>query len=187
MAENVSWILTHHPPGSRVVLWAHNSHVSHNQQYMGGHLAMKYRDYRAIGFATQTGSYTARGCRGLGAYPLLTAPPDTIEQTVFSVVPQREFILDLRAAGHLWSSGRWLLDPHPFRNIGAAAMPECADEASLASRSRQQIGEGGAKYGFYPIPLARWFDAVVFIARTTPSHVFPRMRASGAGTSTPCR
>ena len=27
MAENVAWILDHAPPGSRIVLWAHNGHV----------------------------------------------------------------------------------------------------------------------------------------------------------------
>ncbi|HEX2641627.1 MAG TPA: erythromycin esterase family protein, partial [Thermoanaerobaculia bacterium] len=38
MAKNVDWILEQAPPGSKIVLWAHNYHVSRRPDSMGGAL-----------------------------------------------------------------------------------------------------------------------------------------------------
>src|SRR5207244_6422170 len=43
MAENIGWLLDHEPPGTRMVVWAHNGHVARDASFdsMGSYLAKK--------------------------------------------------------------------------------------------------------------------------------------------------
>src|SRR5262249_44931914 len=63
MADNVDWILSQAPAGTKIVLWAHNGHVSRmgmGGTSMGSHLARRHgRDYLVLGFAAHQGLYTA--------------------------------------------------------------------------------------------------------------------------------
>ena len=82
MADNVDWILAQAPPGSKIVLWAHNGHVSKTgmgSTSMGSHLAKRHgKDYVVLGFAAHKGRYTAVGQgTGLGTHE---APPVTTRQ-----------------------------------------------------------------------------------------------------------
>ena len=66
MADNVNWILDHSPPETKIVLWAHNGHVSLDSTYrpMGVALAERYgEDMSVFGFAFHEGEYTAMGKR----------------------------------------------------------------------------------------------------------------------------
>ena len=55
MAENLSWILDNNP-NSKIVLWAHNGHISKQRGGMGNNISIKYSDqYYSIGFLTNKG------------------------------------------------------------------------------------------------------------------------------------
>ncbi len=63
MAENISWTLDHEGPESKMLVWAHNAHISKIRgsiDYMGGHLKNLYKsEYYAIGFDFNAGSFRA--------------------------------------------------------------------------------------------------------------------------------
>src|SRR5262249_2593711 len=60
MAENAAWILDRAPQGSKLVLWAHNGHVSRNPGAMGSHLSKRFgKEQVIVGFAAGEGQYTA--------------------------------------------------------------------------------------------------------------------------------
>jgi erythromycin esterase len=152
MARNVKWILDTAPQGTRVVLWAHNSHVGRieagGHRAMGAHLDEWYgQDQVAVGFAVDRGAYTAVGQgTGLGTHGLQPAPTGSYE-AAFSRVGMQRFILDLRAARADDPASGWLHSPMQFRSIGAVAM-------------EQQ---------FHPANLGRMFDLIVFLQQTTPT------------------
>ena len=64
MADNVRWVLEHEGPGTKIVIWAHNGHVStsaaYGQERMGYHLRKHYgSDMVVFGFAFNQGSFQA--------------------------------------------------------------------------------------------------------------------------------
>jgi erythromycin esterase len=66
MAENVAW-LPDYFDGEKVVIWAHNTHISNNRNYdsMGYHLTLSFQnEYATIGFLFSRGSFTAVGLEG---------------------------------------------------------------------------------------------------------------------------
>ena len=55
--------------GSKIVLWAHDYHVSRYDGAMGPYLAKRYgKDYVVLGFGFHEGSYNANGAQGLRPY-----------------------------------------------------------------------------------------------------------------------
>ena len=148
MAANVGWILAHQPAGTRIVLWAHNGHVSRNPGAMGAYLGRAFPgQMRVFGFAFDKGSYIAIGARGRTAYPARPAPDGSFE-SAFRALGQERFILDLRPAATV-PDAAWLNVSHEFRSIGAMAMDP--------------------GYDFYPTQLAAIFDAIIYFGSTTPS------------------
>jgi erythromycin esterase len=146
MAVNVQWIAAHQPPGTKMVLWAHNGHVARQKNWMGAHLAARYGNaMRVIGFALGDGDFTAVGPRGLAAYPSAPPDPGTLED-VFRATGIPRFALDLRRAGDRPESA-FLAASHDFRSIGA-----------MATDSQ-----------FFPTHLANDFDVVIYFDHTTPS------------------
>jgi erythromycin esterase len=103
MAANVAWIAAHHPPRTRMALWAHNGHVSRTEGSMGSYLDGRF----------------GRAYRGLAAYPTPPPAPGSVE-AVLRAAGRPAFVLDLRAAA-ADRDGAWLAQPHLFRNIGATA------------------------------------------------------------------
>ncbi len=149
MAENVRWIVDNAPRVSRVVLWAHNRHVSRTRiaqfRPMGSYLDRWYgKRHVVVGFTCNRGEYTAfqRGA-ALGQYPLKTAEPGSYEY-LLAQAGISQFVLDLRDV-HADASSAWLLRRMQLRSIGALA-------------GDQQ---------FFPADLSREFDFVVFLDRTT--------------------
>ena len=124
MAENVNWILAQAPPGSKIVLWAHNGHVSKeaNSRTMGSHLAKWHgKDYVVLGFALYKGRYTAVGSNGgLGTYGTSPAQPGSIEYYTHATGLPR-LIIDLRRASKDDPDSAWLTRELDHRTIGALA------------------------------------------------------------------
>jgi erythromycin esterase len=125
MADNVDWILSQAPAGTKIVLWAHNGHVSRKGMggtSMGSHLARRHgKDYLVLGFAAHEGRYTAmaRGI-GLGTHPLHASEPGSIEYYGHcSRLPR--MIIDLRRASTDDPASAWLNKELQHRSIGALA------------------------------------------------------------------
>jgi hypothetical protein len=156
MARNVKWILDSAPKGTRIVLWAHNGHVSRQRQgpfrAMGSYLDEWYgKDHVVVGFATNQGEYTAMGRgTGLGRHPLTKALPGSYEY-VFGRLGVPRFILDLRASRGGDARSEWLRQPMQFRSIGALAMDQ----------------------QFHSNELATLYDLMVFLDETTPTRGVP--------------
>lgn len=154
MARNVRWILEQAPPDAKIVLWAHNGHVSADRPGfgmgpMGASLREWYGDkYVVLGFAANTGRYTAitKG-EGLSSDNELQAATPGCAEYAFHALGVPRFILDLRQAKADDPAAAWLTRPVKFRSIGALAMDE----------------------QFFPLALPRAFDALIYIDATTPT------------------
>jgi erythromycin esterase len=152
MAENVAWILDHAPEGSKIVLWAHNGHVSKQPGSMGSYLARRYgAEMVVLGFACHEGRYTAiRPGRGLvddnQAKPSASG---SLEWHLHETGLPR-LVLDLRKASKDAPASSWLRRPHDLRSIGALAM------------ERQ----------FYPSVVPNLYDVLIYFDKTTASACF---------------
>lgn len=149
MANNVDWILAHTHPNTKIVLWAHNGHVSKNissYKSMGSFLANRYtKDMVVFGFAFNEGNYTAVGKNGLGVYGTSSSQPGSIE-FAFHKTGLLRFILDLRNISTSPLSN-WLNNKLDIRSIGAMAMD----------------------YAFYNTIVPKEYDAIIYFEKTTPS------------------
>lgn len=161
MAENAQWILAHEPPGTKMVLWAHNGHVSTESMpnYAGGTMGEQLRktfgkELVVIGFAFDRGNFraveTTGAKRGLTDQNHLdAAPAGSFDATLASIgVPL--FALDLRTASGV--AREWLDSPLAYRSVGAIFIPE---------RPQNFVGT------MHPL---RSFDAVVFVETMTAAH-----------------
>jgi erythromycin esterase len=152
MAENVDWILAHRPPGTKVVLWAHNGHVSKRPGAMGGFLSRRHgAEMVVVGFTFHEGRYTAVAPgTGLKANDAGPSEPGSIEWAFHqSGLPRA--ILDLRKVDKDSSASGWLAEPIGHRSIGALAM-----------------GNGFATYD-----LPENYDLLIFFDQTTASLLLP--------------
>ncbi len=152
MAENVAWILKQNPK-AKIVLWAHNGHISKQPQAMGKFLDDRFgEEYLAIAFATSKGKYQAiRRGEGLSENELAEPPQSSVED-VFCRTGLPRFVLDLRKAAADSAESGWLTKSVPFRSIGALAM-------------ESQFG---------PQNLSEYYDAVIYIEETSRARPIAR-------------
>ncbi|MEO8637024.1 MAG: erythromycin esterase family protein [Gemmatimonadales bacterium] len=167
MAANLDWSLRTLYPRSRVIVWAHDVHVSHGGDQvrsfnggaqMGSYLKHAYgHEYRAFSLLTRTGRYSATRSfidHEIIAAQAFPAPAGSVEAALARLprpVASPGVIVDLRVAAED-PHAAWLWHPRPVRSIGYAAYD----------------------YGFdltAAMPLE--FDGVVFIDHTTPSRLLP--------------
>jgi len=165
MAANLDWTLRTVTPGGRVVIWAHDVHVSRggdpDQSFnggaqMGAYLSRLYGDgYRAFSLLTYDGAYTATRSftdHRIIAAEAFPAPSGSLEAALHLVrrpPASLGFVVDLRPR-RIDDGAKWLRSPRPIRHIGYAAYD----------------------YGFEinaVLPLE--FDGVVFVDHTTPSRL----------------
>jgi erythromycin esterase len=144
MAVNVESILRHDPE-RKLVLWAHNSHVSRRPGYMGTYLQRSHPDYVVIGSTTARGTYRALDGRSVREGNALTPPPATSVENALARTGRPRFLLDLRRAQTTKAVADWLSQYRPMRSIGAKAM--------LDQFKHQRVG--------------RYFDALVWIDSTS--------------------
>lgn len=156
MAANVGWILEQNP-GQKIVLWAHNGHVSRagymGMNSMGGHLSGKYgKEMVVFGFATGKGMYTAGTERGLRSDNELAAPEKESVEGLFMDAGLPRAIVDLRKASKEDAGSGWARVARPMRSIGAVAMTS----------------------QFYPCTAGESYDVLVWEAETTASRPLGR-------------
>jgi erythromycin esterase len=173
MAQNIRWLLSTAYPGARMVVWAHNGHVSTNVwggavPAMGSHLRHWFGDaYYAFGFDFEEGGFQARHLD-----PQL---PDENYGVLreFVVGPAREgsmayylsawaggdHALDLRSVPSRGPVHDFFASPLPMANIGAGF-----SEAYLAQPWRS------------PISALDHYDGILFIRETSRARPNPSGR-----------
>ena len=151
MAENVLWLLRRHGNSTRIVLSSHNLHVSRAPHRMGALLSVHLGNaLRVIGSTTWEGAWS----RNVGpGRPLAQIRWETAElqrgpqTSIEGLLHARGLpfqLVDLRRAA-TDSAGRFLMQARPAR----------------------------VNIDFAPHPVASYFDALVFIDKTTPVHHVP--------------
>jgi len=150
MAANVAWLRAQYPPGTKLVLWAHNGHVARSPGWLGAHLTKAFgKDYVVFGFLFGEGSFQAMigqpGAMRLREATLGPAPAHDLSAP-FTRTGKPLLVVDLRAlpAGPV---ARWFAGVHPMRELGSVFTDERA--ATSAVRADQL------------------YDALIFVAKTT--------------------
>ncbi len=172
MAQNAAWL--EQTSGQKIVLWAHNGHVTFNPKMhfgwkpMGAHLREKYKDsYRVWGFAFFEGSFYAQlldssdpartiaaAMLGLAANPSVQRVPnpgDGSFEVLFRATGLPVFMLDLRRSS---PESAWLRQPRRLQIIGQNLPPFREPEPDWYS---------------YEAVLPNDFDAIIYIDKTSPS------------------
>ena len=154
MAENAAWWLEQSGPGARMVIWAHNYHVSTQQPWMGQYLRTQFGpDMRVFGFTFYQGSFTAVNLDGgpFGTYTV--GPPSTNSyEHLFHGAGLARFILDLRPAA-TDPAAHWLKGPLTTREMGCCHRPSVSD------------------YGVHSISLPAAYDAVIHFEHSTATKI----------------
>jgi erythromycin esterase len=167
MAENAAWVLDAFGPGARMVLWAHNGHVSRATGGrigvpMGANLSRRYgKDLVVFGFAFDQGSFQAVGDGALRNFSVPAAPPWSADAMLMASGLQL-FVLDLRQLPSSSPAGQWLASRRVTRSIGAVYSEAAADQ-----------------YFMREVLPAR-YDVLAFVATTTAAR--PNTPASSART-----
>ncbi len=128
MAENIHWIAADEGPETRMMVWAHNGHVSLGEGNSWKPMGQSLKEdlgaqLVVLGFAFGHGSFQAIDrtvdSRSEGKLRTFTVGPPP-EQSLDATLAASEipfFVIDLRRArGRV---GRWLRSDHPTRNEGA--------------------------------------------------------------------
>ncbi|HEY3703513.1 MAG TPA: erythromycin esterase family protein [Terracidiphilus sp.] len=159
MAENIDWIAKHNP-GAKIVLWAHNGHVSNTgfsgTLSMGNYLRKKYgKQLVNFGFAFNQGSFRAwEPGKSLHEFTVPPAPEGTLDHALSEAgIPL--FALDLRALPENSAAAKWFAEPHKSRSIGAAFSDSL--EPNLWS----------------PGPAKADFDVLLFVEKTAAARGNP--------------
>ncbi|SDJ70499.1 erythromycin esterase family protein [Chryseobacterium jejuense] len=147
MAENVLWIKNHNQ-NSKIILWAHNTHINKAPIRMGKYLSDQLgKDYTTIGFAFHSGQYTAVGEDGLTAYNAQEPYVGTYEYFLNSI-NEPYFILDIKKIKKDNNEKlKWLIEGLDLRITGSRNKP---DE-------------------FSPKNISKDFDYLIFINKSTAS------------------
>lgn len=160
MAENTVWLQQRLGPGARLVLWAHNFHVSTQPGAQGWFLRQSYGDAMVVfGFSHEAGTFTAVRQRGSSYFGLDRLVLDAVRPLSYedhlSTATIPRFFLDLRAREAGAPGTAWLSNPRLFRTIGCCYNPD-----SPSSYWNRQ-------------PVAEWYDVLIHYEVTRPTEVLP--------------
>ncbi|MCP4152319.1 MAG: erythromycin esterase family protein [bacterium] len=151
MAENVSWILQHEGPGTKMAIWAHNGHVMTTSDTMGSCLRRMFGDDMTVfGFTFNRGSLQARpgAAIPLKHFTVGPAPAESVDGTL-AAAGLTLAAINLRNQPTEGPAGEWFSRPHKSREIGALFRDDL--ESSL----------------YYQCHLKKSFDALFFLENTT--------------------
>lgn len=160
MAENAAWLTEQLGAGRKIVLWAHNYHVSTVAGAMGSYLRSTYGGQMVVlGFAFGAGDFTGvrmSGSTFVGLDRLTVGGPlSGSYEEIFASTAVPRFYLDLRGRALDTSASAWLAGPRTFRFIGCCFDP--TRPTAFAYQSR----------------LPAEFDGMIYIDRTTATTVLP--------------
>jgi erythromycin esterase len=132
MAENVAWIANVEHPGEKVMVWAHNAHVSAElDEFMGSFLRRLYfpgEQMVIFGFGFDHGSFSAYGVPSGGKKVFNVASPHGGHEEFFHAAATPLMFVDLRHATS--RAARTLLDETPRRlwDVGVLFDPDHPDD-----------------------------------------------------------
>jgi len=158
MAENIEWILRHEGDDSKMLVWAHNAHVSKTGQYfdsMGQHLKKMYgQQYYVIGFDFNKGTFRARDI----------TPAAKMELKSFNVAGAEN-----GSTGQLFST---LNIPAFFVDMENPVKTNTVAKKFFTKKIRQRSAGAGfstdhEKLFYIDVPLYDQYDGLVFINETT--------------------
>ena len=152
MAANVQYLLDHAPPNARIVLWAHNAHVSRDPNTFGGQIEKLYPGQMVnVALTALSGSFQAEDSAGVvGPYEMKPLPADAMEN-VFAAAGKPRLIVDIRKANAKDPATAWLTESHAFRYVGI-------------------YGRAEHYATFEP---SKYFDLIAYFEKTRPSRVLP--------------
>jgi erythromycin esterase len=160
MAENVRWLADEAFPGQKIVLWAHNGHVSKGSyggpsRSMGQFLREWYGPKMyVVGFASDHGSIRAirmSQTGGMAGGPVPLPLPHATKESVEAAFREGgapRFLLDLRNIEATTALGKWLQAAHPHRMPGAAYDPDSDGE-------------------YATVALPKIYDGIIFLQEST--------------------
>jgi erythromycin esterase len=166
MAANTAWILDREGPDSRAVLWAHNQHVAVHEGSQGEALrAMLGNDLRVFGFSFDRGGFQARDAIIDGAVRpwFVGSPPDTTLGAHLRAASPDVALLDLRSLPEAGPVRSWFMTPQTMRTIGSGYTDQHPD------------------WFWWRAPVAKVYDALVFVEKTTPARANLTGRFPGEG------
>lgn len=150
MAKNVGWILDNNP-NEKIVLWAHNGHITKEKGFMGSFLSGKYgNNYFNIGFLSNNGTYTAWNSSRLSSTNILIeGKPGSFEYSFHKTGIPR-FFFDFSQINENEPEGKWLTNRLNCRSIGS----------------------GAKENQFFATRISNSFNAIIYIDSTQASHCF---------------
>jgi erythromycin esterase len=150
MANNVKWILANNPD-SKIVLWAHNAHITKHIRHMGYYLNKEFgNQYYNIGFISNSGTYTAVNAGSLNSTNILeTGKPGSFEYS-FHRTGTPLFYFDFSKVKDNEPDGQWLRSKLDYRSVGAVATTD----------------------QFYPAMISKHFNAIIYIDSTKATKCF---------------
>ena len=156
-AQNLKWILDHEDNDAKMIVWAHNSHISNSSrwetEWMGMHMKKWYSDeIKIFGFFFNQGQFKAidEGIPSKGMYDFSVSPAS--EGTFEYVMANTKNNLAALNLNELPNKGvvhDWFNQERPTRNSGGG------------------YNENDAGHFFWPYNLMEAYDALVYIDSTT--------------------
>lgn len=174
MAENFTRLVDREPAGTRVVVWAHNSHIATDSSGsfvpIGAYLRRSYgRDYYALGLVYNQGSFQASATIDVSAkrvmrqFTVKPAPAGSADWYLAQTGIDT-FVVDFRSDQQNGDVRHWLTTPQPVRGgVGWYFKP--AYEASM----------------FQPATLGKLYDGLLFIDTTTRARPNPSVKSDLRG------
>lgn len=162
MAENVSWLHSQVAKHERIAIWAHNGHISKQNDplgiptVLGQHLARIFsRDYFAIAFTCGNGTYSAN-IFDKGSYKLSDSLPifapynGTVEKLFHDVNIPLSFVSLRKISSNQSLFQSWFSKPLGIRSIGSVSLTD--------------------QFTYYD-KIHKSFDALFYIEQTTSSQL----------------
>jgi erythromycin esterase-like protein len=156
MAENIAWLLEQSEPGSKLILWGHNTLMSDGDNTLGYYLRQQFGEQMVnVGFSFYQGDFNARPGLDMPPTPLTFGVPDprSFEHIAHQTGWPR-FYMDLRAVADPVGQV-WLNQAIPFHGVIGAGYDETRPLSFIE--------------GIQPDS----FDIIIYIDNTTPSTLLP--------------
>jgi erythromycin esterase len=157
MAENIEWILDHEGKDSKMLIWAHNRHISKHDMWMGRYLKKKYGDeYYAIGFDFNKGTFKAGDLKNPGIKKDFTVnyTAKGTSGQVFSELNMPVFFIDIEKAVKTGTPSKvFFKEKITQRSIPAGFNTDKENEFFLSDA------------------LYHEYDGLIFVNNTTATHL----------------
>jgi erythromycin esterase len=158
MAQNIMYLLNQEKPDAKVVVWAHNGHISKESGEMGGYLTNILRnEYYAIGFEFYSGSFQTKNMDlkiKSKDWEVMTVEDPPIESLPWYMnkTGKDKFFIDFRNTGaEKIKNFQYQYDAHTFGSMYSITWPTV-----------------------YPILLTN-FDGMIYIKQSTAAKNFTKV------------